>query len=573
LEYAVSLFRKYFWALNDPKSLTIRLGYRSTSPQLAAAVTNAALRGYLAADEQVKAAAIDRSEAWLQTRITQLRTDLDVAEHAVEDFRARHQLATFREQSPLQEQLLQLQGRRVDAEAALAAARAKVVQNHQFEGSDTLPDASDVLASREIQALRTQEASLLAQQAHMSATFGQDYPGVIAGSKQLARLRDAIRTEVNRVAHSNTSDLRLAEMRSAAVAGDIQALQAKIDAQNAYDIKLRSLEADAASKRVVLDSFTQRFDQNAGDPFTPPDSRVVSWASVPVDPVSPKYGLTLVGGTLGFTMLAFCASLARERMRRGFEDMQELEAELGLVAAGFTPRLPRRATRKGKALAPPEAPPLRELALTVRALAHSPDAQGPTRVVLVTSAVAGEGKSTLALSLARSVAKAGQRCLLVDADIRNPSLHATLGLSALPGLVELTLDKADMDTIVRRPADESFDFLSAGRPTQDPLAPFTIGDFGPALKQWKSRFDVVVIDCAPVLLASETLVLAGCVDLILFMVRWRATPRDLAVQATNLLTRCSTGPCLSVMSQVDLRRIRRGGWHTAAYYQKAYHFS
>jgi Mrp family chromosome partitioning ATPase len=214
---------------------------------------------------------------------------------------------------------------------------------------------------------------------------------------------------------------------------------------------------------------------------------------------------------------------------------------------------------------------MRELALAVRALAHTAGEKRTTRVVLVTSAVAGEGKSSVALSLARSVANGGQRCLLIDADVRNPSLHTDLGVPATPGLVEVTVDGVPVDAVAGTPPKEQFGFLSAGRPIEDTLRPFMADTFGQLLTEMKGRFDVIVIDSAPVLLAPEGLVLAGCADLTLLIVKWHTTPREIARKAATMITRRGAGPCLAVLSQVNLRRMsRRTARRELDYYPAAY---
>ena len=306
--------------------------------------------------------------------------------------------------------------------------------------------------------------------------------------------------------------------------------------------------------------------------MTPPDSRVVSWASVPVEASSPKYALSLIGGTFGCTIIGFVFLLLIGRLRSGFEGSHELSEELGLVVAGLTaevPALKRSRRPTGRVLEPPT---VRELSLTVRALVYThPKETAAKRVVLVTSALSDEGKSTVALSLARSAAAGGQRCLLIDADIRNPSLHGMLNVPATPGLVDATLDDSPLGTVTRRIPGEEFDFLSAGRPTKDMLSPFTKASFGQALVDLRKRYDIIVIDSAPVLLAAEALVLSASADLTLLLVRWRVTPRQVARKAALLLGRCSAGPCLAVLSRANLRKMRSGwGQRIEEQYRTAY---
>jgi polysaccharide biosynthesis transport protein len=321
----------------------------------------------------------------------------------------------------------------------------------------------------------------------------------------------------------------------------------------------------------VLNDFTARHAKEGGTPFTRPDSRVVSWASAPVDASSPKYGVILAVGMFAFAGLALIVTFAIERLRPGFDTIPELEEQLGLVAAGLTPLLRRGRALPGRLHDPV---PMRELALRVRALSHTPvTGNASSRVVLVSSSVPGEGKSTVALSLARSVANSGQRCLLIDADVRDPSMHATLRVPAAPGLVDLTLDRSPSADALRALPEEGFDLLPAGRPPGDALSPFTIDAFGVLLGELKQQYDVIVIDSAPALLAAEVLVLAGRADLTLLLVKWRTTPREIALKTAQLLGRCSSGPCLAVLSQVDLHRMRAGAARgIEEQYRAAYRF-
>ena len=146
-----------------------------------------------------------------------------------------------------------------------------------------------------------------------------------------------------------------------------------------------------------------------------------------------------------------------------------------------------------------------------------------------------------------------------------------LGTSATPGLVELTLDCAPLGSATRSVEGERFDFIPAGRPTRDLLSPFTASGFGRALAELKQRYDVIVIDSPPVLLASEGLVLSGCADLTVLVVQWRKTTRVLARKAALLLSRCSAGSRVAILSQVNINELRdKDGRSTAQQYRSAY---
>jgi succinoglycan biosynthesis transport protein ExoP len=561
MQSAVKIFEKHLEAINDPKSLTLRVRYQSTSPVLAAQVANAVADDYLNDDADLKRAASERSEAWLRARISDLRANLETAEHAVEDYRAKHELATVRDRDPLEEELLQLKKSQIDAQNQVAVAQAKVAQTADAK-PESLAANEDVLNSRMVAGLLQLETQLQSQRAGMLATRQTNSRTLESISDQLTAVDAQLRTAINRFAKSNVGQLHVAEARLADLTMQITALQATITTANRADIKMRSLEQDVSAARSVLDDFTKRYNQDAGAPLALPDSRVVARAEVPVDPVSPHYALMLAGGMLGFAGTAFFASSLALRLRSGFTSSDELGTETGLVVAGLIPFVGMRARRR-------LASPTRELAVTIRALTHTALVGNPASVVLVTSTIPGEGKSTLALALARSIGRSSRRCLLIDADLRNPSLHTTLRVPGTPGLVDLTRDDgASTAASIRPMPDDGFDLLPAGRPTQDILSPFE--DFSATLTRLKRDYDVIILDSAPLLLAAEGLVLSGHADLTLFLVKWRTTPRQIVRKASSLLTRCSTGKCLAVLSQVSDKHLRRGGASVEDQYRATY---
>jgi capsular exopolysaccharide synthesis family protein len=567
LENGAKIFSKRLQAINDAKSLTLRISYESVDPRLAAAVANAVADGYLAEDREMKRAASARSAAWLLKRITQLRANLETAEQAVEDFRAQHDLAT-RERAPLQDELLQLNSRRLDAEGQVSAAQAKVVQADPAKPNSLVANV-DVLNSRMVAGLLQLEAQLSAQRAGMLASRQTDSRMLDAINDQMRSIHGELNTQIDRYAQANVAELHMARSRLVDINAQLAALQVKINVSNVADIKMRSLEQDAMAARAVLDDLTKRYNQDAGDPLAEPDSRVVSRANVPIDPVSPHYGLALLVGTLGFAGAAFGLSSVVVRMRRGVGSIQELGQITGLVVAGLTPMA--RGRLRARQMAATATPPMRDLAVTIRAFARTSDDPPTVTTLLVTSTVPNEGKSTVALSLARSIANAGKRCLLIDADIRNPSLHTTLRVPATPGLVDMILDATPVASAIRNLVNERFDLLPVGRPTPDTLAPFE--NFDAVLTRLKQNYDVIILDSAPVLLASEGLVLSRYVDLTLFLVKWRTTPREIARKAVMLLTRHTGGACLAVLTQVSSTHLRRGEAGVEDRYRAAYQLS
>src|SRR5262249_48283453 len=159
----------------------------------------------------------------------------------------------------------------------------------------------------------------------------------------------------------------------------------------------------------------------------------------------------------------------------------------------------------------------------------------PPRVVLVTSALPGEGKSTMAMSLAQAIARSGQRVIVVDGDLRRPSVHRLSGVSAKPGLIEWLLGRNAPDEVIHSTGAPGVDVIPAGSQPQMPPNLLSSDRFRLLLRGLAERYDVVILDSAPVLAVSDTRVLATLAEKTLFVVRWASTSHKIAASALRQL--------------------------------------
>jgi uncharacterized protein involved in exopolysaccharide biosynthesis/Mrp family chromosome partitioning ATPase len=557
LQRAVALFERNLSVVHDPKSFTIRVMYRSSSPRLAAAVPNAVLDRYYELGVQNRREVVERNREWIDGRLVEVRAAVQSAERALEEHRARHSLANNRERDPLQEELLVLHTRlaeaRVDSVRAAAAVEQLERTGRDAPGRATLPE---VLASDVVGQLRTQEAMQQMRLSEMQATLGRNHPQTAQARATVADIQARIAAEIGRIGSGLQVQLAAAQGRETAIRASIRELRQRIDQANAADVMLRALEQDAGVARTVLDNFVRRYNESLGQPLAAPDSRVIAQATPPAVPASPRYGLLLMLGTTVSGGLALAWSVIISGLRAGFTTQREMAEELGIPVAGAMPLVRGMGRRFRSGLGARDAAALRDTAVAVRAAAPrlgSMPARG--KVLVVASALPGEGKSTLALSIARSAAKGGQSCLLVDGDLRRASLFRMLAVEEGPGLPE-AVQAGRTDDLVLPVAGERFLFLGAGRPVEDPLQPFETERFAELLDSLKQRFDVIVFDAPAVLAAPEALLLSGHADVTLFLAKWRSTPKDLARKAVDLL-RTRSAHCLGVLSQVDVRRLDR----------------
>jgi Mrp family chromosome partitioning ATPase len=309
------------------------------------------------------------------------------------------------------------------------------------------------------------------------------------------------------------------------------------------------MEQDAEATRKPRQSLLAQMDQTAQQAaIQTPDARILSRAEPPLSPSSPKLALLMAASVLAGAVMAAGLAWLREAGRLTFRTEAEVRAELTLPVAGTLPLIKGRARRDiGGAL-------IAEGSLA----AHQLDSLrgrlrftlGDPRVVAVTSSRPGEGKSTLALALARRAALMGERVLLIDGDRARPKLSRTMGAETAPGLAELCGQETEPGQLLLRDGLSGCCFLPAG----DGQCRVPAGALHDVLARegWRRDFDLVVIDAPPVLASSDALLLADMADGVLFCLQWRRTPRRIALHARQRLVLPSGRPIATVMTLLDI---------------------
>jgi capsular exopolysaccharide synthesis family protein len=317
---------------------------------------------------------------------------------------------------------------------------------------------------------------------------------------------------------------------------------------------------------------TREMEISGQDEIASSDARIVSEAKPPLRPSYPrKTILAVLAAGAGLVIGAFIAFLT-DRLERGFREMREVNEDTGLRPLGFVPVV----RRPERAFAHLTEQPRSSFSEAVRALRtsllDSRDTGGKGEVLLVTSSLPAEGKSLIAAALARSAAAAGKRVLLVDSDLRKPTVGKLMRDKNGPGLVDILDGSVAIKDAIRSDTASGMDYVSCwatkvvGSP-QDLLGSREMRGF---IEQARGRYDLVVLDAPPVLAISDARVLVRYCDVVLFVIRWRVTPRQVVRNALELLV-SDGGPIMAaVLSRVDVRKQAKLGLHDTAAYHARY---
>ena len=343
------------------------------------------------------------------------------------------------------------------------------------------------------------------------------------------------------------------EQRKQALAEAVAELEARLDRQSADLMVLEQLQREAEASRRVYELFLSRLKETVGQlGIQQAESRVLSPAALPEMPSSPRPKLALTfSAALGLAFGMVLVLVAESRDLR-YRSAARLEADTGLRVLGQLPRFRRAGraamlARLGNRPTAPEAEAVRNLRTALLAGSGK-----EMRLLAITSSLPEEGKTSLALALAQSVAGMGRRVLLVEADLRRPGLSALPGARQSPGLIALIGGDAALKAAVIRPAGADFDLLPAGPAP----AGASIGDlfgapgFANLLRQLAPRHDLVIFDTPPVLAVSDALSIGRQVDALLFAVRWGATGRESLMGGLRLLRNAGLRPAGLVLTRI-----------------------
>jgi capsular exopolysaccharide synthesis family protein len=460
----------------------------------------------------------------------------------------------------------------LDAQSRLAQLqRSGVTRGHNAEAAVRDSNLLEVLQSPVIQGLRAQEADAQRREADLLSQYGDKFPKVINVRAEIAEIRGKIQTEVDRVIDSLKNEVASQQNREQNL-NDLLA-KMKVDAahNDIAEVQLHDLERQAQANRTLYEGFLTDFKQTQSqDSFQQPDADIISHAAVPALPSYPQKTVLMLLSVLTSFLVGVLAALLCENLDVAIRSMDQVRSHLKINPLGMVPALGsvRRATGSR-----PEHEvidrPLSAYAEAIRSIHTNlmlSDVDQRPRVVLVTSALPGEGKSTMAMSLAQMVAASGQRVIVIDGDLRRPAIHRLAGVSQKPGLVEWLLDRAALENVIYPTGPGGVDVIPAGAQPELPPNLLSSDRFKHLLRGLMERYDMVILDSAPVLAVSDTRVLATLAEKTLFVVRWASTSHKVAASALRQLLEAGAQVAGVALTAVDVKAHAKDGFTDSVLY-------
>lgn len=573
-EAAIERFDDRYKVTQEGRSYVIAVSFTSADPKKAAQIANKAAELYVEGQRRLKLDATVRASEFLGSRLDALKADVQRAEAAVAEFRKANKLVDAKGSSLKETQLADLSRELITARATLAETQAKLrlVRELRDRGEE-LSSVADVLNSQVIVDLRRQEAQLVREESELKTFYGERHPKMLNLINEKANLQAKVRMEVDRIIKNLENDMKVAASRVASLERETAALSAQTAEQRELHVQLRQLEREAEASRQLYESFLHRFKEtNEQQGIVESDARVISVAAPPEKPSSPG---PMLFGMVGFTaslMFGTLLALLLERLDSGLRTARHVEEALGVPALGLVPRLDRlkRHRRPHQYLL---AKPLSAYAESLRAIFTAlrlSNVDEPPKVVLVTSSLPQEGKTTLALSLATFAARSSQKVLLLDLDLRHPSIHRDLGIRPQVGFIELMAGEATLEEVILHDDEAGIDLLPIKKQTANPTDILGSQKMRSLLVELRAKYDFLVIDSAPLLGVTDSKIAALLADKVLFVAQWEKTSADTARNGLQTLLEVNAPIAGAVLTQVDIRRHAMYGYGDVGQYYGKY---
>jgi polysaccharide biosynthesis transport protein len=577
---------------------TIEISFRSLDPAKAVRIANAIADAYISDQLEAKYQVTRRAGVWLQSRIKELRTEVSAAERAVVEFREKNNIVAAAGKLVNEQQLAEVNTQLILAHAGTAEAKARLERMQQVL-REPLESASvaDALKNEIIVKLRTQYLEFAAREAIWKKKYGSDHLAVINLRTQMTELRHNIEDEMRKISESYQSDYEIARTREEAIG---KSLSNSVAHTSQASVQLLELESNAATYRTLYNNFLQRYMEAAQqESFPISEARIITAATKPFSKSDPKTWLVLLVTGAGGLLLSLGVAAIRETTDRVFRESKQVENLLQMNCLATFPAVrsgsagdaapveataksaaatsaPRYITARQPILKQVISMPLSQFTESMRSVKVALDLNGilkSKKAIGFTSTLPNEGKTTMAANFARLVAHSGSRAVLVDADLRKPSLSRLLTPDAKVGLVDVLAEKCSFADVQWVDPETGLTFIPTGITSKIIHSSELLGSdkMKDLVERLNDSFDYVILDLSPLSPIVDVRMTTQYIDSYVFVVEWGRTKIQSVMRAISAAREIQDRILGVVLNKADQRVLGRyDSYHSRSQYRKYY---
>jgi polysaccharide biosynthesis transport protein len=559
-------------------SYIIFVSATSRDPAKAQRLASTIANDYLASEREARQEALDHVAAWLRGHIDDLQSRILQTEASIEKLKVESGVRDSEFDKVKEQQIDDLNTQLMAARAEVSDKRVRLEQaRHVIDTNGDLDSIPGVEATLQdpaglrpvLSELRRKQMELGWSLVDLQNKLGERNPQVLSTRAALAAVSKQARDQAEHILGNMKNASDISAQREQSLEANLQSLTANLN--SATSLKLQQLrhEADAARKdhesySVQYNDIAERREMQYGS------ARIVSPATLPRSPNSNRVKFYALGGGAGLgggLLLVFLL----EYFKPGIRTSAEIEQSFGLPVVGFIPLMSQRKIRGAlyhQTLGRIVNEPFSHLSEAVHGMRISLElSSARPKVILITSAVPGEGKSTAAMLLAASSASSGKRTVLLDCDLRLRSTSEALRRKDQPGLSEVLCGTAKLEDVIVEDPVTKISFIPAGSTRPNAADLLMSQEMLDLVAVLRSGFNYVILDSPPLVPVVDALALAAAADKILVIVEWSRTPRNSIYEAFRVLGPEANRVAGVVLNKVDFDQLPGyGGYQYRKYF-------
>ncbi|MEK6805830.1 MAG: polysaccharide biosynthesis tyrosine autokinase [Pseudomonadota bacterium] len=553
-----------------PRSQLMRISFVSPDPRLAVSITNATADAYIEYGLETRLAATQRASKWLAEKLGDVRSRLEQSEKKLQTYRDQQQLVNVGGVRTLTEEELIDNARRLRDAQKKKTDLATTYWKVQQAGNDPrkLQEINELFGLALVSSAKANLISAQESLKQLQQRYGEKHPTLAAAETRLQSAQQTLLEQLLQAAQNIRTEFEIARETERVQTQGVEDKKNLIRQMDRKDYDFRVLQREVDTNRQLYDLFLTRFKEtDTSNSYETINARVVDPAILPTQPFRPdKDKILWVGLILGFVFGVLLAYL-RKLLEQTVHTIDEMESLTSVPVLSVTPLVPgslRRRNLAGKFIEDPRTP-FAEGVRSIRTGIQLSDVDRLFKRILVTSAVPGEGKSSIAATLAIAFSTT-ERVLLLDADLRIPSVRGLFGQDKKAiGLLELLTGEAKLEECLIQDKASGIYTLSVSKVPPNPTEVISSATFNKLLQTLTTQFDRIIVDSPPVLVASDAMILSRITDATLFLTRADVTDRRAIVSAIKQLRQVQARLIGAVINAVDMNR--------NSYYRHSHHYA
>jgi len=562
------------------KTQLVKISVESESPDMAAKASNAVATAYILSQLEAKVGLTKQAVDWLSERMGGLKTRLNDSENQLQAYRDKNKLVDVqgvntliaKELDRITEKLVDARSKKLEYQSTFQQLQAITEVNLA-----SLSNLPVILRHPLVTKLGESESTAALKVAELSKRYGPKHPRMVAAQSDLQAVQSSLLKQMKRLANGIENDFLVAKTQEAALEKAFQKVKSSVQNINRTEFALNGYVREVRGNRALYDTFLKRIRETSETgSLQTANARIVDPAVMPDKPVKPKKSLIVALALIVSLMFGVALAFLLDALDATIKNAEEVDHKLGFALLGILPLLKGLKDKIDVTQQPNKAPirafmhgdnsGFKESVRTLRTGLTLASLEAPVQVMLFTSTVPGEGKTTTSANLAAAYGQM-EKVLLIDADMRRPTVAKQLNLPAgSKGLSNAVAYPETLDESVHHIEDLGIDVMPSGPIPPNPLELLASKNFNEVLENLKGRYDRIIIDSAPTHIVSDAAYLSTLVDGVVYVVKADSTNDKLVKSGLKRLDDSNARILGVVLNQLDLEKeAKYGGDYSYSY--------